>query len=159
MSEQHSSESNFTEVGLSYVDRHLGSSAADTLAMLSTLGFDSLDALTRAAIPSTILHSKPLNIPAGLSEPAALAALRSIVGNNKPIRSFIGLGYVPSYLPTVIQRNVLENPGYYTQYTPYQVLLYIFPPKKFQRTHWHSLNIPLSHLLFLPHKQNNLNFP
>jgi glycine dehydrogenase len=88
--------------------------------MLSALGFDTLDALSRAAIPGSILRSEALNIPAALPERAALQELNAIVELNRKVRSFVGLGYVPSHLPAVIQRNILENPGFYTQYTPYQ---------------------------------------
>jgi len=110
----------FDSFGLRYLDRHLGSNAEEISSMLSTLGFDSLDALTCAAIPDSIRHSGTVDMPGAMSEFEALSELRSIMSQNRPVRSFVGLGYVPSHLPSVIQRNVLENPGYYTQYTPYQ---------------------------------------
>ena len=103
-----------------YVSRHLGLNNDDIATMLSSLGFESLDGLTRAAIPSAIARSEPLRMPPGLPEWSALAELRAVFSSNRRLKSFIGMGYVPSHLPAVIQRNVLENPGYYTQYTPYQ---------------------------------------
>ncbi len=101
-------------------DRHLGSSADDVATMLSTLGYQSLEELTDAAIPRSIAQHKPLRLPDGAGEPEALAELKLIMSQNRPIRTFLGLGYAPSHMPAVIQRNVLENPGFYTQYTPYQ---------------------------------------
>ena len=120
MSATDSSSLGLLESGPQYVDRHLGSNAHELSVMLSTLGFESLDALTSAAIPASIVHAASLNIPAGIPEATALAELKGIFAQNMPVRSFMGLGYVPCHLPTVIQRNVLENPGFYTQYTPYQ---------------------------------------
>ncbi len=108
------------ESGTQYVDRHLGSNGRELSEMLSAVGYETLDALTSAAIPNSILHGEPLNIPAGMSEAAAVAELKGIFSLNKSVRSFMGLGYVPCHLPAVIQRNILENPGFYTQYTPYQ---------------------------------------
>jgi glycine dehydrogenase len=99
--------------------RHHGDSAADTAAMLEKLGYFSLDALADAAVPPHIRRG-PLNLPAALGESAALDELRSIANENKIYRSFIGLGYYSTHVPGVIQRNILENPGWYTAYTPYQ---------------------------------------
>jgi glycine dehydrogenase len=103
-----------------FVRRHIGPSEADQQAMLKELGFESLAALTKAAVPATIRVSKPMDLPAALSESEALAHLRGIAAKNQVFRSYIGIGYYGTVTPPVIQRNILENPGWYTQYTPYQ---------------------------------------
>ena len=103
-----------------FVRRHIGPNATETAAMLKLLGFDSLDALTDAAVPKQIRLGKPLNLPAAQSEFDALRDLKSIAAQNQVFRSFIGMGYYDCITPPVIQRNMLENPGWYTQYTPYQ---------------------------------------
>ncbi len=100
--------------------RHNGSSPADTAEMLKTVGHPSLDALADAAVPANIRLKRPLRLPAAVSESTALAELRAIAAKNKIFRSFIGLGYYDTAVPGVIQRNVFENPGWYTAYTPYQ---------------------------------------
>jgi glycine dehydrogenase len=100
--------------------RHTGSSAADLAAMLQTVGFPSLDALADAAVPAKIRLKRPLRLPAAAGERAALAELRALASKNKVFRSFIGLGYYDTATPGVIQRNILENPAWYTAYTPYQ---------------------------------------
>src|SRR5207237_9338698 len=79
-----------------------------------------LDALADAEVPPQIRLERPLNLPAALGESAALVELRGIASENKVFRSFIGLGYCGTFTPPVIQRNILENPGWYTAYTPYQ---------------------------------------
>lgn len=88
--------------------------------MLHLLGHSSLDTLADAAVPSGIRLAKPLDLPAPVSEFEALAELRAIAQKNQVFRSFIGMGYYNTITPPVIQRNILENPGWYTQYTPYQ---------------------------------------
>jgi len=88
--------------------------------MLATIGCDSLDALVDATVPAGIRRREPLNLPAATSEFDALARLRSMGAKNQVFRSFIGMGYHDCITPPVIQRNILENPGWYTQYTPYQ---------------------------------------
>ena len=103
-----------------FVHRHIGPNAAETREMLKLLGHNSLDSLTNAAVPAKIRLGKPLNLPAARSEFEAFAELRRIASENKVFRSFIGQGYYDTITPPVIQRNVLENPGWYTQYTPYQ---------------------------------------
>ena len=103
-----------------FVRRHIGPNAAETGEMLSLLGHKSLDELVDAAVPQKIRLEKKLDLPAAKSEFAALAQLKEIAGENKVFRSFIGMGYYDTITPPVIQRNVLENPGWYTQYTPYQ---------------------------------------
>ncbi|MSU22529.1 MAG: glycine dehydrogenase (aminomethyl-transferring) [Opitutus sp.] len=102
-----------------FARRHTGDHAAETAAMLALLGYPSVDALVDAAVPPHIRRG-PLNLPAASGESAALAELRSLASENKVFRSFIGLGYHGTHTPGVIQRNILENPGWYTAYTPYQ---------------------------------------
>src|SRR5947208_2205568 len=103
-----------------FVDRHIGPRSRDIRQMLSELGFESLDALTEAAVPANIRLRGSLNLPGGRSEFGILNELRSVAAKNQVFRSFIGLGYHDCITPPVIQRNILENPGWYTQYTPYQ---------------------------------------
>jgi glycine dehydrogenase len=88
--------------------------------MLALLGYKTMDDLTEAAVPRSIRSEKRLNLPAARSEFEALAELRRIASENKVFRSFLGQGYFDTITPPVIQRGVLENPGWYTQYTPYQ---------------------------------------
>ena len=103
-----------------FICRHIGPNAAETSAMLALLGRKNLDELIDAAVPKKIRAQKKLNLPAARSEFEALAELRRIASENKVFRSFIGQGYYDTITPPVIQRSVLENPGWYTQYTPYQ---------------------------------------
>jgi len=103
-----------------FARRHNSPDAGETGAMLATLGYKSLDALVNAAVPPQIRLTKPLNLPAALGESAALTELRTIASQNQIFRSFIGQGYYGTHTPGVIQRNILENPSWYTAYTPYQ---------------------------------------
>ncbi|HNQ73933.1 MAG TPA: aminomethyl-transferring glycine dehydrogenase [Verrucomicrobiota bacterium] len=103
-----------------FVRRHIGPNAAQTAAMLKVVGFDSLDALMDAAVPRSIRLPKALALPTPKSEFDALRELKAMAAQNQVFRSFIGMGYYDCITPPVIQRNVLENPGWYTQYTPYQ---------------------------------------
>jgi glycine dehydrogenase len=103
-----------------FVNRHNGPSDSDVQDMLKKIDAPSLDALIDQTIPPAIRLSAPLNLPAGMSEHAYLQHLRGIAAKNKLYKSYIGLGYYDTILPAVIQRNVLENPGWYTAYTPYQ---------------------------------------
>ncbi|NND98823.1 MAG: aminomethyl-transferring glycine dehydrogenase [Pirellulaceae bacterium] len=109
---------------LNFVDgfarRHIGPTDEETSQMLATLGFDSLDALSDATVPSDIRLDDPLEIPEPRGEREFLQGLKTIAGKNKVYRSCIGMGYTSTVTPPVILRNVLENPGWYTQYTPYQ---------------------------------------
>src|SRR5215813_10322730 len=104
----------------SFSSRHIGPDAEETAAMLKAVGAPSLDALIDQAIPSRIRLKKALDLPPGESEHQFLNALRQIASRNHVWRSFIGLGYYGCITPSVILRNVLENPGWYTPYTPYQ---------------------------------------
>ncbi len=100
--------------------RHTGSSAAEVAEMLQTVGVPSVEALADAAVPADIRLGRPLTLPAAAGESAALAELREIASQNKIYRSHLGMGYYGTLTPGVIQRNILENPGWYTAYTPYQ---------------------------------------
>jgi glycine dehydrogenase len=102
-----------------FASRHLGN-PEDHQAMLAALGFESLNALATAAVPSQIRLQQPLNLPAAATEQEALAELKRMMSANRVARSFIGLGYYDCFTPPVIQRNIFENPGWYTAYTPYQ---------------------------------------
>lgn len=100
--------------------RHIGPSDTEVEAMLSSLGYRSLDELTSTALPKSIQNASPLDLPSALQEHEALGELKRIMSKNKIFRSYLGLGYYDCITPAVIQRNVLENPAWYTQYTPYQ---------------------------------------
>src|ERR1700730_8068931 len=103
--------------------RHIGPNQSETAEMLHAVGFENLDALINATIPKNIRLTRELNLPGAKSEADALAELRAISKKNKVARSFIGAGYSDCIAPPVIQRNILENPGWYTAYTPYQAEL------------------------------------
>jgi glycine dehydrogenase len=103
-----------------FVRRHLGPSDADVRAMLAVAGVPSLDALIDETVPATIRLRRPLALGPERGERELLTELRATASRNEVYRSFIGLGYHGTITPPVIQRNVLENPGWYTQYTPYQ---------------------------------------
>ena len=104
----------------SFRGRHIGPGEADTAAMLSAIGVDSLDALIDETVPPSIRLKKPLRVAAGESEYEYLARLKTIAAKNKVFTSCIGLGYADCITPPVILRNVFENPSWYTPYTPYQ---------------------------------------
>ena len=104
----------------SFARRHIGPSENEAREMLCDLGFDNLDALIDATVPKNIRLDRQLNLPEAKSEAEALAELRAISKQNKLAKSFIGAGYSGCITPPVIQRNILENPGWYTAYTPYQ---------------------------------------
>jgi len=103
-----------------FVRRHIGPSAAEIDEMLSALGYSSLDEFIDATIPETIRARKPLGIGEPRTEHDVLNEIRRIADRNKVFRSYLGLGYHDTLVPPVIQRNILENPGWYTAYTPYQ---------------------------------------
>ncbi|HEV2319233.1 MAG TPA: glycine dehydrogenase (aminomethyl-transferring), partial [Verrucomicrobiae bacterium] len=110
----------FLEHPDTFVRRHVGPNESQAREMLGVLGFESLDDLASTAVPSGIRLDKKLNLPASRQDLEALAELKEIASENKVFRSFIGMGYYDCITPPVIQRNVMENPGWYTQYTPYQ---------------------------------------
>lgn len=103
-----------------FVKRHIGPRSHDVSKMLDFLGLPSLEALIDEAIPDSIRLKEPLNLEAPRSESAVLEELRALATQNKVLRTYIGEGYHDTITPPVIQRNILENPGWYTQYTPYQ---------------------------------------
>ena len=103
-----------------FAQRHIGPSGDEVDAMLGTLDYDSLDALVDAAIPDSIRTDEPLDLPPALTEQQVLDAAEAAGEKNENWRSFIGMGYHGTHTPPVIQRNILENPAWYTQYTPYQ---------------------------------------
>ena len=110
----------FLEPTDAFVHRHVGLSEADIQEMLALLGLPSLAALVDATVPGDIRLRKPLDLPLNRGEQAVLAELKGIASQNAVYRSLIGMGYYGCVTPGVIQRNILENPGWYTQYTPYQ---------------------------------------
>jgi glycine dehydrogenase len=103
-----------------FVARHIGIEAEDERRMLSVIGMASRQALIDAVVPRSIARAKPMDLPAPLTEAQALAELKAIAGRNRVLKSFIGQGYHGTYTPGVILRNILENPAWYTAYTPYQ---------------------------------------
>jgi glycine dehydrogenase len=103
-----------------FTSRHIGPNAKETKKMLAAMNLDSIDTLIAETVPASIRRDGDLNIPAALSEFQYLNELRQTAAQNKVFRSYIGLGYYNTITPAVIRRNVLENPGWYTQYTPYQ---------------------------------------
>jgi glycine dehydrogenase len=100
--------------------RHIGPDEVEVAQMLETLGLASLEALVDATVPSAIRLRRPLRLPAARGEHELIGGLREMASRNEVFRSFIGMGYHDCVVPPVVQRNVLENPGWYTQYTPYQ---------------------------------------
>jgi glycine cleavage system P protein (glycine dehydrogenase) len=103
-----------------FVERHIGPNDAEIAHMLQVIGHDSLDGMTDAIVPGNIKSPAPLALPDAITEVEALAKIRSIADKNEVFRSFIGQGYYGTHTPNVILRNILENPAWYTAYTPYQ---------------------------------------
>ena len=103
-----------------FIGRHIGATEQDVADMLAVVGAESLDELIRQTVPANILNDQPLGIGTSRTEVEALAYLKSLAQKNKVNKSYIGMGYHDTHVPLVIQRNVLENPGWYTAYTPYQ---------------------------------------
>ena len=103
-----------------FVHRHIGPSPEDIAAMLEEVGFDSFDALTQRAVPGVIRAADPLALPESRTEFDVTGELRRLAARNRPMRSVIGMGYYDCITPPVVLRNVMENPGWYTAYTPYQ---------------------------------------
>ncbi len=104
----------------SFSERHIGLRPDDVTTMLDRLGFDSLDDLMAAAVPGGIRSAAALDLPAPVSEAVASAELRALAAANRPAEAMIGLGYHATITPPVVRRNVLEDPSWYTAYTPYQ---------------------------------------
>src|SRR6266498_96688 len=100
--------------------RHIGPDDSDEAAMLRTVGVGTLEELAAETVPADIRFAGALDLPAPVAEAAVLGELRALAGKNPIWKSFIGMGYSDCVTPPVIQRNILENPGWYTQYTPYQ---------------------------------------
>ena len=103
-----------------FIERHIGPSAADIDAMLGVVGAQSLDELVTQTVPASILLEQDIPLPAPRAEHEALAELKALAQQNRLSKSFIGMGYADTLTPAVILRNVMENPGWYTAYTPYQ---------------------------------------
>jgi glycine dehydrogenase len=103
-----------------FLERHIGPNPDELTAMLAVIGQPSLEAMVDAIVPANIKLSQPLALPAAISETEALEKIRELARQNQVFRSFIGQGYYGTHTPTVILRNVLENPAWYTAYTPYQ---------------------------------------
>ncbi|HEV7779182.1 MAG TPA: aminomethyl-transferring glycine dehydrogenase [Luteibacter sp.] len=103
-----------------FIERHIGPNDAEIALMLATIGHDSLESMTDAIVPASIKSPAPLALPQAITEEEALAKIRRIADKNQVFRSFIGQGYYGTLTPNVILRNVLENPAWYTAYTPYQ---------------------------------------
>ncbi|MCH8872285.1 aminomethyl-transferring glycine dehydrogenase [candidate division KSB1 bacterium] len=103
-----------------FASRHIGPDEAEQKAMLAAIGIESLEALINETVPENIRLREPLDLPEGISEFQLLNELKEVAKKNQAFKSFIGLGYYDCIVPAVILRNVFENPGWYTQYTPYQ---------------------------------------
>ena len=103
-----------------FIPRHIGPDADEQQKMLAAIGKPSLDALIRDVMPDSIARARPMDLPAPITEAAALAELKAIASKNQVLKSFIGQGYYGTHTPGVILRNILENPAWYTAYTPYQ---------------------------------------
>ncbi len=103
-----------------FESRHIGPREDEVARMLSELGFASMEEFIRDVVPASILRTDPLDLPAAMSEREVVERAREIASRNRVLRSYIGMGYHGTVTPPVIQRNILENPGWYTQYTPYQ---------------------------------------
>lgn len=110
----------FAQLQHEFLQRHIGPDEQETREMLNTIGIDSLDELINKTVPTAIRLPKPLNLPAAVSEAEYLRQVKNISLGNKVSKSYIGQGYYDTHTPSVILRNVFENPGWYTQYTPYQ---------------------------------------
>ena len=109
-----------TALSQPFTDRHIGPRDKDLATILHRLGYESLEALSRDAVPHNIASATPLDIEDGRSEAEVLAELRAFASKNEVLTSFIGLGYYGTHTPGVIKRNITENPAWYTAYTPYQ---------------------------------------
>ncbi|HCE10599.1 MAG TPA: glycine dehydrogenase (aminomethyl-transferring), partial [Oxalobacteraceae bacterium] len=101
-----------------FIGRHIGPNQADQKTMLAALGFDSMDAFIKKVVPAAILSPEPLALGDTRTEPEVLDELHKIAAKNKVFKSYIGMGYYDCHTPTVILRNLFENPAWYTAYTP-----------------------------------------
>ncbi|HEX5654801.1 MAG TPA: glycine dehydrogenase (aminomethyl-transferring), partial [Chitinophagaceae bacterium] len=110
----------FEQQSNEFIPRHIGPQEADTKSMLKTIGENSLSSLVSKTVPATIRMDHQLAIPAAMSEHEYLKHIKEISLKNKVFTNYIGQGYYDTITPSVILRNVFENPGWYTQYTPYQ---------------------------------------
>ena len=108
------------DTAATFVRRHIGPSARDVTAMLEAVGAKSVDALMAETLPASIRQTAPLDLGKPLSETEAIAHMAELARENQVFTSLIGQGYSGTILPAVIQRNILENPAWYTAYTPYQ---------------------------------------
>ncbi|MBB5360841.1 glycine dehydrogenase [Rhodanobacter sp. ANJX3] len=120
MSHKHSPSLRELEHHHAFVERHIGPNDAEIAQMLHVIGHESLETMTDAIVPASIKSSAPLALPQAITEVEALAKIRAIADKNQVFRSFIGQGYYGTHTPNVILRNILENPAWYTAYTPYQ---------------------------------------
>ena len=111
---------NWLRPAKTFPDRHIGPTETDIREMLNVLGYPSLETLVQATVPEDIRLHEALDLPPLRSEEEVLADIRRMAGKNQGFRSFIGMGYYDCHTPPVILRNILENPAWYTQYTPYQ---------------------------------------
>ena len=103
-----------------FAKRHNGPQAHDIQKMLDVIGVSSIDELIDKTIPSAIRLKLPLNLPQGMNEYEYITHMKELASKNKIFKSYIGMGYYNTITPGVLQRNILENPGWYTAYTPYQ---------------------------------------
>ena len=103
-----------------FISRHIGPSLEDQAKMLQFVGYDNMQSFIEAIVPNSILEKEQLDVRDSVSEHKALEILHEIASKNQIYKSFIGMGYYGTYTPNVILRNILENPGWYTAYTPYQ---------------------------------------
>ncbi|KAA5535082.1 aminomethyl-transferring glycine dehydrogenase [Taibaiella lutea] len=110
----------FAQLQHEFTQRHIGPDAQETREMLDTIGIDSIDELINKTVPTAIRLPKPLNLPAAVSEAEYLRQIKNVSLGNKVSKTYIGQGYYDTHTPSVILRNIFENPGWYTQYTPYQ---------------------------------------
>jgi glycine dehydrogenase len=110
---EHQSEEDF-------IQRHIGPSDSDIADMLGIVGFDTLDQMTSAILPKTIQMNEAMTVCPPASEASLLSIMKEFAGQNKLLKSLIGQGYYGTLIPPVLQRNILENPAWYTAYTPYQ---------------------------------------
>ena len=115
-----SNTSSPTDDNPEFAGRHIGLSQADEQFMLDAIGAESRGDISEEIVPASILRQTEMNLPSAVSEQEALAELKAVAQQNKVYKGFLGQGYYGTHTPAVIQRNVLENPAWYTAYTPYQ---------------------------------------